>query len=254
MSNTYQPLNPPPVHPKKNTGLIIALVIALVAIPVLLICTGILVALLLPAVQAGREAARRVACSNNLKQVGLALHHYHETHQSLPPAYTVDAQGRRLHSWRTLLLPYLNEQELYKSIDLSKPWDDPVNFQAASHVVPAFTCPSTVGPSSTTTVYQVIVDPNGMFTGETGVAFREVRDGLSNTVMVFENSSANAQPWMSPNDMDMQTFLKPGKTDHSGGSNCVLGDGSVSFLSDSLDQSVRQALVTRNGSEQISLP
>ena len=89
----------------------------------LLVCGGILLALLLPAVQAAREASRRMECSNNLKQISLAMHSYHDVYGSLPPAYTIDEEGRRLHSWRTLLLPYLEAGQIYEQLDLSQPWD-----------------------------------------------------------------------------------------------------------------------------------
>ena len=99
-------------------------------IKALLIITAILavaVALFLPTVRTAREAARRSSCSNNLKQIGIALQNYADTYGSLPPAYSVDANGNRLHSWRTLILPFLEANPLYSTIDLSKPWDDPAN-------------------------------------------------------------------------------------------------------------------------------
>lgn len=73
----------------------------------------ILIGLMLPAVRVSREPARRVQCSNNLKIIALALQNYEATYKSLPPAYTVDATGKRLHSWRTLILPFLEQQALY---------------------------------------------------------------------------------------------------------------------------------------------
>ena len=60
---------------------------------------------------------------NNIRNITLALLNYADTHKAFPPAYTVDANGNRLHSWRTLLLPYLDQQSLYESIDFSKPWN-----------------------------------------------------------------------------------------------------------------------------------
>ena len=69
-------------------------------------------------------------CANNLKQIALALRNYESVYHALPPAYTVDAEGKPLHSWRTLILPYLEQQALYDKIDLSKPWDDPANKEA----------------------------------------------------------------------------------------------------------------------------
>src|SRR5690349_18772074 len=91
---------------------------------------ALLVALLLPANRSAGPAARRSQCVNNLKQIAMALHDYEQAHNALPPAYTVDALGRPLHSWRTLILPYLEQEPLYKTIDLSKPWNDPANAKA----------------------------------------------------------------------------------------------------------------------------
>ena len=105
-----------------ETGTII-LVVVLIAVIGSVTVGGVLVALLLPAVQAARESARRMQCSNNLKQVALAMHNYHDTYQSFPPAYTVDADGNKLHSWRTLLLPYIEQAALYdlSLIHISEP-------------------------------------------------------------------------------------------------------------------------------------
>jgi hypothetical protein len=92
---------------------------------------GLLLALLGPLNRgSGRGAAQRIQCVNNLKQIGLALHNYEQDHGTLPPAFTVDAKGRPLHSWRTLILPYMEYGRLYERIDLSRPWDDPANAQA----------------------------------------------------------------------------------------------------------------------------
>ena len=90
----------------------------------------ITVAMLLPAMRTAGPAARRAQCVNNLKQIALALFNYESAYNALPPAYTVDAEGKPLHSWRTLILPYLEKQSLYDSIDLSKPWNDPANAEA----------------------------------------------------------------------------------------------------------------------------
>src|SRR6056297_1698819 len=113
---------------------------------IVIIILAILVALLLPGVRTTRGTARRSACKNNLKQIGLALHNYHDTYGSLPPAYTVDEQGRKLHSWRTLILPFLEEQALYEQIDLSQPWDSPANAAAFETIPIVYRCPEFDGP------------------------------------------------------------------------------------------------------------
>jgi type II secretory pathway pseudopilin PulG len=91
---------------------------------------ALLIAMLLPAVRSAREPARRNQCLSQLKQIALALETYADVHGKFPPAYTTDADGKPLHSWRTLILPYMEEPQLYASIDLTKPWDDPVNAKA----------------------------------------------------------------------------------------------------------------------------
>jgi len=129
-----------------------------------LACLGIvaaLVALWLPASRGGREPARRSQCKNNLKQIGLALHNYVDHHGVLPPAYTVDANGKRLHSWRTLILPYLDQAELFNRIDLSKPWDDPVNEKAFQTGVGVFGFTSSNVPKGSTS-NMLIVTSNGI--------------------------------------------------------------------------------------------
>src|SRR4029077_3708459 len=116
-------------------------------------------ALLLPAFRSAQPGARRAQCTNNLKQIALALHNYAQIYEALPPAHTVDANGRPLHSWRTLILPYLEQGPLYQTIDLSKPWDDPANAKANETLVPVFRCLESVGAQNKTT-YLAIVAPN----------------------------------------------------------------------------------------------
>lgn len=245
-SNQQIPAPAPPPS-RNNTGLIVAIVAAVVAIPVLIACAGILVGLLLPAVQASREAARRMQCSNNLKQIGLALHNYHDTYQSFPPAYTVDESGQRLHSWRTLILPFLEQQALYSEIDLDKPWHDPANQMVASALIPTYQCPSTTTQPELTT-YVAVIDPAGVFTGSQTVRIPQIVDGTSNTLLVVETSPENAVHWMSPQDIDTNTFLaaESQSNAHPGGANAAFSDGSVRFLADSMDEMVREESVTRN--------
>src|SRR5690349_18070524 len=87
-----------------------------------LLLIGLGAAIVLPAMGSAREAARRSTCQCRLKQIGLALHNYLAAEGSFPPAYTVDADGKPMHSWRALILPYF-EGGLENSYDFSKPWD-----------------------------------------------------------------------------------------------------------------------------------
>lgn len=237
---------PPPPKSSSSTTLIIVLAVGGV---LLLPCLGIMVGLLLPAVQAAREAARRMTCSNNMKQISLALLNYESTYKTFPPAYTVDSNGQPLHSWRTLILPYLGEQSLYNSIDLSKPWDDPVNAQANRLVVRVYKCPSMRDQSSPATCYQVINDPASIFPGPTPINMRSITDGTSNTLMVVEAAPADAVPWMKPQDIPLANLLPPSGTNHTGGYNVTMADGSVKFIASSINPPTLKSLMTRGAAD-----
>lgn len=246
---------PAPRKSGSSTTMTILIVAGVVAVPAFLICAGIMVGLLLPAVQSAREAARRMQCSNNMKQIALAMFNYESEYKTFPPAFTVDANGKPLHSWRTLLLPYMEQRALYSQIDLNKPWDDPVNLPFTQVVVPVYACPSGHTDSPEKTCYQVVVDPSGIFTGSTPTPLRTIADGTSNTLLVFETESENAVPWMAPQDSDLATFMSLGQTtptNHTRGANVAIADGSVRFIATGLDGNTSQALVTKNGGEILS--
>ena len=250
-ASTYQQ----PAQPQGSRSTLVLIVIACVGGFSLLICCG-LVGLMLPAVQSAREAARCMQCSNNCKQIVLALHNYHSAYGSLPPAYTTDEQGRPLHSWRALILPFMEQQALHSQIDFSKPWNDPVNRPIADTVVPAYLCPSTT-IDSTSTSYVAVVHPSGMMSGPDPVSFPEVTDGISNTVLVVEADSSMAVPWMSPQDIDLNAFQRIGSSrdagGHFGGAHILLGDGSVRFLTDSVSSEHREALITKDGQDDVGV-
>lgn len=249
-----QPQQQYPAPPQKsNTGCIIGIVIAVIAIPMILVCGGILVALLLPAVSASREAARRMQCSNNVKQIALAIHNYEAAYGTFPPAYTTDGNGQPLHSWRTLILPFMEHQVTYEKIDLSKPWDDPANQLAASEIIDAYQCPSN-GPSSTDTTYVAVVDPSGIFIGPTGTSFSDIPDGTSNTLMVAEVAPELAVHWMSPEDVDLATFATMSNLTfpHAGLSHVAMADGAVQNISISTSSEQLEAMVTKDGGETVT--
>ncbi|MBI3860570.1 MAG: DUF1559 domain-containing protein [Planctomycetia bacterium] len=214
---------------------------------------AVLVALLLPSVHRGREPARRSQCKNNLRQIGIALHNYAERYGALPPAYTVDADGKPLHSWRTLILPFLDQEPLYNSIDLSKPWDDPANAEALGTPVPPYHCPSDTSARNHTT-YLASVGPNACLRLTEPRPLSEIKDGTSNTLMVIEVPADLSVPWMSPHDADesLVISLKPeSKLHHAGGMHAALCDGSVRFISEKTSDAIRRALITVAGGENV---
>lgn len=212
--------------------------------------------LLLPMVRFSPNAARRSVCSQNLKQIAAALLNYESTYDALPPAYTVDAKGKPLHSWRTLILPYLESQELhelYETIDLSKPWDDPANEEACNCQVPVFRCPAISCPHRHTT-YLANVASNGCFRLTEPRHFFEITDGLSQTLMIIEAPSDRSVPWMSPNDADEALVMDIGlesQLAHATGTQAVRCDGSVLFLFADSPAAVRRALISIAGNDNL---
>lgn len=212
---------------------------------------GLLFALLLPATRSARPAARRTACMNNLKQIALALHNYHDTYDALPPAYTVDADGKPLHSWRTLILPFLDQMPLYDKIDLSKPWNDPANAEAYATPVPTYTCPSAEFAQGFTN-YLAVTGANGCFRRTEPRMFSEITDGTSNTLMVVETGPEQAVHWMEPRDADEQMVLHIGQRKelpHSSGGNFLFADGAVRFVSSETSHAELRTLISIAGND-----
>lgn len=202
------------------------------------------IALLLPATRNAGPAARRSSCKNNLKQIGLALHKYHDQYRTFPPAFTVDADGKPLHSWRTLILPFVEQQSLYDSIDLSKPWDDPANAEAYSTFVRVYDCPSSPHPENHTT-YLAVVSPNSFFRPTEP---RKLSDstGHNTTIAVIEVPVRDAVHWMSPHDADEQMVLGFGpdsELPHEDGTHALYVDGSVQWVSSELSLNERRAMI-----------
>jgi len=236
----------------------LVVVVLLIAGIGFLACGGVLVALLLPAVQAAREAARRAQCANNLKQIALALHNYHDTYRAFPPAYTMDENGNPLHSWRTLILPFLEQSALYQQIRLDEPWNSPHNQVFANTVIPVYCCPSEGATVSPNTDYMAIVGAGTIFQGAEPVAISDVLDGTSNTLMVVEVHDSGVS-WMAPTDLSldaMQFQINGGPTEirsrHPGGAQVALADGSVRHIAAaSMDPQTLRNLATRNDGQVV---
>jgi hypothetical protein len=250
------PSAPSPVA--KGTGMgVVWVVVAVVCLVLLVPCTGILVALLLPAVQSAREAARRSQCNNNLKQIAIAFQCYHDAHNTFPPAYIPDKDGRPMHSWRVLILPFMEQQALYAQYNFNEPWDSPRNQLVTSTVIPTYKCPS-APDRPTETNYMVITGPGTLFEGAEACSIAKISDGTSNTILVVEVAGTGVN-WAEPRDLDASKFsppFSPPRPDapgshHTAGLNVVLGDCSTRFLSNSIDPATAQGLTTRAGGERI---
>ena len=100
-----------------------------------------LIAIMFPSV-GSRPATKRTRCANNLKIIGLAMQDYHDVYGCFPPAYTTDKNGRPMHSWRVVLLPFLCREDLYEQYDFNEPWDSPKNIEVFRHMPDVFRCPA----------------------------------------------------------------------------------------------------------------
>ncbi len=155
----------------------------------------------------GHEAARRVSCVNKLKQIGLALHNYADVHGCLPSAYIADELGKPMHSWRVLILPQLDRNDIYEKYNFDEPWNGPNNSKLHDMVVSEFHCPKekpTV--NETDTCYVAVVGPNTVFPGEEALKLNDIYDGASRTIMLVEVSGSSIH-WMEPRDLDIDLMI-----------------------------------------------
>jgi prepilin-type processing-associated H-X9-DG protein len=213
---------------------------------------GILLGLLLPAVSAAREAARRTQSLNNLHQIGLAMLTDESTRGTYPARASFDKQGKPLLSWRVHMLPYLDQEALYKQFRLDEPWDSEHNKKLIPLMPKLYANPS--GPARPGMANYLAVCGKGlMFDGEKGRNAADITDGTSQTVMVVEADDDRAVIWTRPDDWQFdprQPMAGLGGA-HPGGFNVLFADGSVRFLSKSIDRATFQAMLTIAGGEVV---
>lgn len=223
-------------------------------VALVLVILGGLSLLVIPARRGPREAARRNQCLNNMKHILLALQNYHDRHGELPPAYSVDENGNRLHSWRALILPYMEGNTAYKLIDYTKPWDAPENEAARKSVVEVYLCPSDPYEDEHLTTYVAILGPEFLFDGPDARSFASVKDGLSNTIAVIEIGHEYARHWMSPEDVDEAfVFENPPenlRTGHPGVFVAGFLDGHAAGIQHEIDPKQLRAMLTIAGAEE----
>jgi len=219
------------------------------------------IGLILPAVQAGREAARRNSCSNNLKQIGLAIHNYHSAYKQLPATATGGDPNKRLLSWRVAILPFIEHLELYEEFHHDEPWDSEHNLSLVEKIPDVYRCYSAGGLEAGKTTYMLPINampasaqnPPLIFEKDKTTRFRDVLDGLANTIMLVEASEQDAVIWTKPDDLpvDLSDPLRVIGDTHLGGSHVLMADGAVVFITSAIDQELLSALLTRNGRETI---
>ena len=228
-------------------------------LPSVVIC--VLFMLSLPAVQNGSPSPR-MHCRNNLKQVALALLNYESAHGCFPPAYITDESGRPTHSWRVLILPYMEQRAVFDRCRFDEPWDGPYN--AKINLCPhEFQCPCDIErrkdePPELATSYVAVVGPNTAWPGEKSLRLDDFTDGTANTILLVEVADSGIH-WLEPRDLHVRQ-MAPGvnpksgqgiSSVHRGGANVVFADGSVHFIRDDITPELLRALLTPAGGEKI---
>ncbi|MCO6453772.1 MAG: DUF1559 domain-containing protein [Pirellulaceae bacterium] len=229
MSYAEMPQKPAPSS-SSSAATIIIIVLA-VGLGFMLVCGGVLVALLLPAISAARDAARRVESMNNLKQIGLALHSYHDTYGRFPASRIDDANGRPQTSWRTALLPFVEQQPMYDQYDFHQAWDSPVNQNLVSVPIKIFMSPRDPNIQGNRTSYLALTGPGTVLEANKFSAMRDIIDGTSNTLIAVEVVGSDV-PWAEPRDLnieDVRMSGQPGDLDPNGFL-ALFADGSVQHL------------------------
>jgi Protein of unknown function (DUF1559) len=187
---------------------------------------------------------------NNLKQICLSFHNFHQMHDHLPSDIRSKG-GKPLLSWRVAVLPYLEQQALYEKFHLDEPWDSAHNKALLKEIPDVYVPVIRSDEPKISTYYQVITGPGTSFEGKDGASFIDITDGTSNTLMVVEAGSP--VPWTKPEDLtyDKEKPLPKLGRLFRGGFNAGFTDGSVRFLSEAIPEQVIRAIITRNGGEVI---
>ena len=293
----------------------------LIELLVVIAIIAVLVALLLPAVQQAREAARRTQCKNNLKQFGLALHNYHDQFNTFPPGYiSVDPATGQMSplsggsgaGWGLLLLPQMEQAALYNKFDLNVPIAAAVNAPLIKTSLPTFTCPTDTAPDRTWKLHPegspgtvlaelatanyiaafgtVSLDDcenpigtapvtargqcvgNGAVYHNSNTRMRDFIDGTSSTCLVGERKTRPELGWWTTwagmvaggqetgqrilGSMDHRpnhpaTHFDDFSSHHVGGTQFLMADGHVRFMSENIDTALYQALGTLRGGEVV---
>ncbi len=242
-----------------STTAIVFLVLGIVFF-VMVVIGAVLVALLLPAVQQARTAARTVQSKNNLKQIGLAMHNYYDVYSTFPPGGIYTENNEPYNAWITSILPFVEQAALYNQIDFNQPWTAPKNQPVFKSVTPTFLNPN-IGPEASfvggglgASHYagnSQVLKNNG------SVKFDKMTDGTSNTILAGE-VSGGFMAWGDPenrrdpaNGFGTAPNQFGGPVTGRGGVNMLLADGSVRFISENVDPLTLKALASPDGNDKV---
>lgn len=186
----------------------------------------------------------------------MAVVNYHDVNGHYPPAYIADADGNPMHSWRVLILPYIEEHNLFDEYDFTKPWNSEANLRLAERMPAIYALHGEYQPGVVTTNYLAVVGENTLWPGAAKRMTHEVTDKHSATIMLVENVGQNVH-WMEPRDLNYDTMSLQVNSPNGVSSKyqapaVVLLDDSLRRLEDELTEDVFRALLTVNGGEHLA--
>jgi hypothetical protein len=222
------------------------------------------------------DEAKLVQSKNNLKQIGLAMHNYHDTYGTFPPAVVTGPDGKPWHSWRVLILPFVDGAEIYNQYRFDEPWNGPNNAKLLSKMPQVYSDPIHGENKEFFTHYVVPTGDDTIFAAEgvemadkgdkrfmnAGRAIRQITDGTSNTILAVPATPDQKTPWMKPEDFEVgisipdlgaeDSIPTPYPMGDAKGAPVAFADGSVRTLKQPLSGEVLLQFLTRGGGEVIN--
>jgi hypothetical protein len=199
--------------------------------------------------------AERMRSANNLKQLVLALHNYHDVYGRFP-ADIRDKDGKPLLSWRVHILPFIEQEQLYKQFKLNEPWDSEHNKKLIPLIPKTFRSPRQAAALKDKTTYLAPLGKSFIFDDPKGIKISQITDGTSNTIALVESDDDRAVTWTKPEDItiDPKNPINGLLGHYAEGFHAAFADGSVQFIKKTIEQKSLWALFTKDGGEVVEFP
>jgi hypothetical protein len=221
---------------------------------------AVLLGLLTASIQNTRQQAIATNCLGlHLGMVDFGIQGYHDAKGSLPPAYLTDANGKPMHSWRVLVLPYLGYKKLYAQYDFSEPWNGPHNRLLTDPMPQEYRCTAhEFDLHKQTTDFVAVVGPETAWPGATSIQFKDITDGVHQTIVLVEVANSNIH-WMEPREMRFDDAIVGVNVDrvkgisstHAGQVSALTAGGHVFFLEKNTPPETVRAMLTIAGGEKV---